>query len=96
MLIWTPPVWQAMFDLGVQGSSCSLISGLWCRPESAGPDGIRRGSPHLLLVLGGLAFIQALLPRGPTYNAINRISPTQPISDPVPCKFLAFFPVSAS
>jgi hypothetical protein len=72
-----------MFDAGEKDWLQSYI-----RPrlqtgfQSAGPDGIRRGRPHLLGALEGLATIQASLPRGPTNHAINRTSTCATFSDP--------------
>ena len=74
------PVCQ--IDLNVmleRGTGCSLISGLWCKPKPAGPDGMRQERPHLghaHVVQGCVQVcVPAVLPVSPSHG--NR--PQQPI-----------------
>ena len=39
--IWTPPDVQGLFGVMSDRLGCRFISGLFCRPEPAGPDGFR-------------------------------------------------------
>ena len=64
-------------------SGCNLISGLWCRlDQPAGPDGIRRGMPHLLHVLEGLGSVQVYFPAVRPVLPSSAHLPAQPFSDP--------------
>jgi len=80
------PVWQAMRDLGERRCGCSLISGLLMQAaKPAGPNGIRRGSPHLLGVLEGLATIQVYFPAVRPVTPSITHQPAQPFSDSNSC-----------
>ena len=64
-------------------SGCNLISGLWCRlDQPAGPDGIRRGMPHLLHVLEGLGSVQVYFPAVRPALPSSAHLPAQPFSEP--------------
>ena len=61
-LIWTPPVEQAIIDAGVEIWLQSYIRPVVQAKKPAGPDGIRRESPHFLGVLERLKLIQVFFP----------------------------------
>jgi hypothetical protein len=59
---------------GMLRSSCCLIFGLLCGFVPAGPDGIRRKSPHLLNVHEGQIFTRLSLPRSDLLRHQSNIS----------------------
>ena len=62
-LIWTPPgLASEVLLLTLEDLAAVLYPACGADGESAGPDGIRRESPHLLEVLEGHAVIQVILP----------------------------------
>ena len=80
-LIWTPPSCQA--DSHVMRSRVSaavLYPALSCKPEPAGPDGIRQERPHLSHALWGARLCSGLRSCGPTCLAITLNQPQQPTS----------------
>jgi len=69
--------------LALEDLAAVLYPACLCRPRSAGPDGIRRGRPHLLGVLEGLGIIQAYFPAVRPVTPSFAHQPAQPFSDPL-------------
>jgi len=74
------PVWQETYGFGVRDPAAVLYPAYNADHKPAGPNGIRRESHHLLIVLEGLdmcqVFFPAVRPVPPSYI----YQPAQPLS----------------
>jgi len=74
------PVCQADLDVILKrGTGCSLISGLWCKPKPAGPDGIRQERPHLGRARVVQGCVQVCVPAVRPVSPSHVNQPQQPI-----------------
>ncbi len=91
VLIWTPPVWQEIYNVGVKDLAAVLYPACIADQKPAGPDGIRRERPHLPKVLEGLRTIQVYFPAVRPVPPSFTYQPAQPFSCPPFLSRILFF-----
>ena len=74
------PVWQETYDFGVRDPAAVLYPAYDADHKPAGPNGIRRESPHLLIVLEGLDICQVCFPAVRPVPPSHIYQPAQPLS----------------